>query len=183
MNKEHEKLFKMVEVALYAALIMLGIAFIRIPMPTGSFVHLGNALVVLGLLLFGFKRGLLAASIGLFLFDVTHGYAAEAPITVLESVIVLVVIEFIYQNLFHRKDTTQNLIVMSVTAGAVKVAVIFLKRILLGLAGGSVFEAAVTVAITKAPASVLTAAVTAILIPLLYYPMKAVVRRFHTVGE
>ena len=46
-----------VETSLFAALIFLGVSVFRIPMPfTTQFVHFGNALVVIGCLLFGTKQ-------------------------------------------------------------------------------------------------------------------------------
>ena len=78
-----------VETSLFAALIFLGVSVFRIPMPfTTQFVHFGNALVVVGCLIFGTKRGALAASIGLGIFDLLNGYASVVWETILESLIV-----------------------------------------------------------------------------------------------
>lgn len=53
MKQNH--LRSLTEVSLFAALICVVVFFIRIPFGS-QFVHLGNALVVVGVLLFGSKK-------------------------------------------------------------------------------------------------------------------------------
>ena len=78
-----------VETSLFAALIFLGVSVFRIPMPfTTQFVHFGNALVVVGCLLFWNKARRSSPSIGLGIFDLLHGYASVVWETILESLIV-----------------------------------------------------------------------------------------------
>ena len=83
----NNKIRELVELSLYAALIIVSVQFIRIPFGP-QFVHLGNALVVIAVLIFGSKKGDLVATVGLGLFDILNGYAAEVWITILESLIV-----------------------------------------------------------------------------------------------
>ena len=73
LSKQKQVLFKIILTALFAALCFIGV-LIRIPLPTGAFVHLGNTMCILGALLIGGVYGGLAGSIGMGLFDLTHGY-------------------------------------------------------------------------------------------------------------
>lgn len=73
LSKQKQALFKIILTALFAALCFVGV-LIRIPLPTGAFVHLGNTMCILGALLIGGVYGGLAGSIGMGLFDLTHGY-------------------------------------------------------------------------------------------------------------
>lgn len=79
-----EELRRLIEVSLFAALILVSVQFLRIQVGP-QFVHLGNALVVIAVLVFGSGFGALAAALGLGLFDIFNGYAAEVWITILES--------------------------------------------------------------------------------------------------
>ncbi len=49
------KYIELVILSLYAALIIVGVQFIRIPFGP-QFVHLGNALVMIAVLIFWFKK-------------------------------------------------------------------------------------------------------------------------------
>ena len=73
MSKQKEILLKIILTALFSALCFIGV-LIRIPLPTGAFVHLGNMICILAALLLGGVYGGLAGSIGMGLFDLTHGY-------------------------------------------------------------------------------------------------------------
>ena len=88
---------QLVELSFYSALIFISVQFLRIPLGA-QFVHFGNALVVIAVLLFGSRIAALVASIGLGLFDVLNGYAAEVWITILESLIVCLVLHFVFEN-------------------------------------------------------------------------------------
>ena len=59
-----DKTRELVELSLYAALIIVSVQFIRIPFGP-QFVHLGNALVVIAVLIFGARKGALVATVGL----------------------------------------------------------------------------------------------------------------------
>ena len=59
-----DKTRELVILSLYAALIIVSVQFIRIPFGP-QFVHLGNALVVIAVLIFGARKGALVATVGL----------------------------------------------------------------------------------------------------------------------
>lgn len=179
MNRNH--LFLLVATALYAAIIILAITFIHIPMPSAlskSFVHPGNALVVLGLLLLGEKNGTFAAVIGLFLYDTLNGYAASAPFTVLENLIVLLIVSLLYRKVYHSKLTLGRLSFIGSLAGLTKVIVIFIKYTLRQYLLGNSLFASLAIAATGMPASLFTAIVTGLLVTTLYFPMKKIFDRY-----
>ena len=54
--------------------------FIRIPIPgTQGYVHLGDAMIFLSVLILGWKYGALAAAFGSMLADIIGGFAMWAP--------------------------------------------------------------------------------------------------------
>lgn len=74
--------FKMVLTALMACLVMVAILFIRVPIPfTQGYVHLGDAMIFLSVLILGWKYGAVAAALGGMLGDVLGGFAMWAPWT------------------------------------------------------------------------------------------------------
>ena len=73
LSKQQQTLIKLILTALFSALCFIGV-LIRIPLPTGAFVHLGNMICILASLLIGGIYGGVAGSLGMGLFDLTHGY-------------------------------------------------------------------------------------------------------------
>lgn len=72
--------FKIVMTALMMCLIMVAILFVRVPIPfTQGYVHLGDAMVFLSVLILGWKYGTAAAALGGMLGDLVGGFAAWAP--------------------------------------------------------------------------------------------------------
>lgn len=62
MNSD-KRIQNLVLVALFAALTLMG-TMIKIPLPTGAFIHFGNSVVLLAVLLVGYWQGALAGGIG-----------------------------------------------------------------------------------------------------------------------
>ena len=68
--------------ALTTCLVLLGTVLFRIPVPmTQGYVHLGDAMIFLGILMLGKKRGAAAAGLGSAMADVLGGFAFWAPWT------------------------------------------------------------------------------------------------------
>lgn len=77
-------IYKLVMTALIMGLIMLATSTFRIPSPfTQGYVHLGDTMIFLGVLVLGKKHGTVAAGIGSALADVMAGYAIYAPWTLI----------------------------------------------------------------------------------------------------
>lgn len=73
---------KIVMTALMMCLITVATMLIRVPIPfTQGYVHLGDAMIFLSVLLLGWKYGTIAAAVGSMLGDIIGGFAMWAPWT------------------------------------------------------------------------------------------------------
>lgn len=90
--KTNSSVSKLVVTAFMICIIMVSIMFIKIPIPfTQGYVHPGDAMIFLSVLVLGWKRGAVAASFGSMLGDVMGGFAAWAPWTfVIKGVMALI---------------------------------------------------------------------------------------------
>ncbi|MCL1632911.1 ECF transporter S component [Sporolactobacillus sp. CPB3-1] len=161
-------------VALFAAVTYLGISALRIPLPAAvgaPFIHFGNSLLVLAVLLLGGFRGGLAGAIGLGLFDLLSGYASTAPVTVLLAFLVAGIVTLVFHLLGH-SDRPLNIFILAVVAGISKIVLEFLHGLILLLLGGSALGTAVAGAFTSLPATAINAVSTMIIVSVLYFPLK-----------
>ena len=72
--------YRLVSTSLMICLVLLGTILFRIPVPmTQGYVHLGDAMIYLGVILLGKKQGAVAAALGSALGDVLGGFAFWAP--------------------------------------------------------------------------------------------------------
>ena len=75
---------RLVITALMTCLVLLGTILFRIPVPmTQGYVHLGDAMIYVGVLLLGKKQGAVAAALGSSLADVLGGFAFWVPWTLI----------------------------------------------------------------------------------------------------
>ncbi|MBQ6456368.1 MAG: ECF transporter S component [Mogibacterium sp.] len=73
---------RMVVSSLMICLVLLGTVLFRIPVPmTQGYVHLGDAMIFIGVMLLGRKQGAVSAALGSVLGDILGGYAFWAPWT------------------------------------------------------------------------------------------------------
>lgn len=73
-----------VQTALLTALVFLATSFINIRLPflsNGGLVHLGTAMLYIVAIVFGKKKGAIAGSFGMAIFDLLSGWALWAPFT------------------------------------------------------------------------------------------------------
>ena len=70
--------FRIVLVALFAALTCVATMFLRIPSPTGGYLNLGDGIALLSAFLLGPWLGGVAAGLGSMLADLLAGYPAYA---------------------------------------------------------------------------------------------------------
>ena len=168
---------ELVILSLYAALIIVSVQFIRIPFGP-QFVHLGNALVVIAVLIFGARKGALVATVGLGLFDIINGYAAEVWITILESLIVCLVLYFVFEKLLKSNDKTSYIILIGVIAAMTKIILNFVKYTIINTAVASLpLNAAMLASVVKIGGTFGTSVVTIIAVPLLYPVFKRILQR------
>lgn len=95
--------FRVVLIALFAALICVATMFIRIPSPTGGYLNLGDGIVLLSAFLLGPVCGSVASGLGSMLADVLSGYPAYAPGTlVIKALTALAAAAFYRRNANRR---------------------------------------------------------------------------------
>ena len=112
--------------SLMACLVLLGTLLFRIPVPmTQGYVHLGDAMIYIGVLLLGKKYGAVAAALGSSLGDVLGGFAFWAP----WSFIIKFAMAFTAGSLIEKKSK-----VFSMIAGGLVMCVGYLiaERIMYG---------------------------------------------------
>ncbi|HFU3967637.1 TPA: ECF transporter S component [Streptococcus suis] len=169
---KQSQLRQLTEISLFAALICVVVFFIRIPFGS-QFVHLGNALVVVGVLIFGAKKGALAASLGLGIFDLLSGYASVAWITILESLIVCFVLHLFYEKFLQANDSLSNIMLVGIVAALTKIILNLLKYTLTGsFVGGLTSSASFLAALGRILGTYGTAITTIIAVPILYQVFK-----------
>lgn len=80
----HNKMYKLVLAALFAALTFVATNLIHIPIPaTNGYINLGDCVVLLGACLLGPAYGAAAGGVGAALADILSGYGIYAPGTFL----------------------------------------------------------------------------------------------------
>lgn len=103
----------MVLVGLMAALAYVVTRFTSVAIGTGTFkavFHFGDGVVFLTALLFGKKKAALSGAVGMFLFDITSGYAAWSPFTfVIKGIMGYIVGSIAYRNSYVGDNTKNNI--------------------------------------------------------------------------
>ncbi|MGX7245204.1 ECF transporter S component [Enterococcus quebecensis] len=158
-------------VGLFAALTILG-TMLKIPLPTGAFVHLGNAVLLLAVLLIGYKKGALAGGLGFAIFDVLNGFAAEAPYFIIESFIVGGAAALMIVFFHHNINTIWKIIVVAAVTGIAKIIMTQVKNTMMGLLAGADFNVAFASSLSKLPATFINVATTIVIVSLVYFPLK-----------
>jgi uncharacterized membrane protein len=163
-------------VGLFTALTVIG-TYIKIPLPTGAFVHLGNAVLLLAVLFLGYFKGSLAGGMGFAIFDVLNGFAPEAPYFILESFIVGAVAYGLFA-LFQKNPTKLwQILVIAAGTGVMKVIMTQIKNTVMQLFLGLDFGPAFSLAATRLPATLINVALTAIIVAFVYFPLKKAMDR------
>ena len=118
-NPSSEKVVNMVMMGLMTCLVIVSTMFIKIPIPmTQGYVHLGDSMIFLAVLILGKKNGSLAAGVGSAMGDILGGYAMWAPWTlVIKFVMGWILGSFVEH--FEKKGTIVGMAVAGIemTAG------------------------------------------------------------------
>lgn len=170
MNKSYSTT-SIVLVALFAALTFIGTT-IKIPLPTGAFIHLGNSVLLISVLLLGYKRGALAGGLGFALFDIFNGFAAEAPYFFIESFIVGGVAALVVCFFHHDINRVSKLVTIGIITGIAKLVMTQLKNTMMLVLSGADVSFAFLVALEKLPATIINVISTTIIVILVYFPLK-----------
>ena len=162
--------------ALFAALTFIGTT-IKIPLPTGAFVHLGNAMLLLAILLLGYFKGALAGGVGFAIFDLLNGYATEAPYFILESFIVGLFAVFAIRLFKNNPTKIWQIIVIGIFTG-IGIMTQIKNTVVLLIAGSNLSNAFIAASI-KLPATLINVVSTIIIVSILYFPLKKLNQRLH----
>lgn len=111
---------KIVMTAMMMCLVMIATMFIRVPIPgTQGYVHLGDSMVFLSVLILGWKYGAVASAFGGLLADVLGGAAAWAPWTFGIKGIMAVILGLIAMKLSERSSVSRGGFLFGEVAGMV----------------------------------------------------------------
>ena len=90
MKNEHQRLYRLVLAALFAAAIAVTTAYLlHIPIPTGGYIHLGDALIYLAACLLPVPFAVGAAAIGAGLADLLTAPMWVIPTLIIKAIVVL----------------------------------------------------------------------------------------------
>ncbi len=155
---------------------------LRIPIPAmvgRPFIHFGNPLMVLAILFLGGRLGGFAAVVGLGGFDLLNGYAATSWLTALEAIVMAIVVSALVKA-FKHQDKPQYIITIAIVAGLTKIVTSYLTGIVEALMVGTILKTAVVGAFLSLPATVINSIATAIIVPILYFMLRPLFKRFNS---
>lgn len=99
------KIKEMVLTALMIALVYLSGSIIKVP-TVGGFVHIGDCMVFLSVIVLGKKRGTVASAVGMFLVDALGGYLYWAPFTFIIKGVMAFIAGTIIEKVDNKKGFT-----------------------------------------------------------------------------
>ena len=113
MEKRNEKIIKLAQTALVAALCFVSFTFlqIKIPLPGGdaTSLHIGNAFCVLGALILGGWYGGLAGAIGMTIADILDPiYIVGAPKTFVLKLCIGLIVGFVAHRIARINESTDR---------------------------------------------------------------------------
>lgn len=99
-----DKITKIILTGLMMAMIVVATAIIPIPVPFGSgYIHFGDAMIFLSVLILGWRYGAIAAGFGSALADLLLGYAIWSPWTLFVKGIMAAIMGLFIVKSMHRK--------------------------------------------------------------------------------
>lgn len=130
-NIQSNKTERLVMTALMISLILLGTILFRIPIPmTQGYVHLGDAMIYLGVMILGKKYGAVAAGAGSALADILGGFAFWAP----WSLVIKFAMAFITGTILEKAADKRKAAIPAMAVGGIVMCVGYLiaERIMYG---------------------------------------------------
>ncbi len=124
-------LVKTVLTALFASLCCVATMVIQIPTPTGGFLNLGDAVVILSAWMLGPVYGALAAGLGSALADIFAGYVQYAPATFIIKALMAVCVWFVLHLFSKTADKKPKLSVLFTALGALFAEIVMVSGYLL----------------------------------------------------
>lgn len=108
---------ELVLTGLMTALVTVATISIMVPIPfTGGYIHLGDSMIFLSVLLLGWKKGGFAAGVGSLLADVVSGYVIWAPWTFVIKGLMAILMGLALDSV--RKNNKNIITISLATAGA-----------------------------------------------------------------
>ncbi|MDD5987169.1 MAG: ECF transporter S component [Eubacteriales bacterium] len=115
MEKRKSKTYDLVMTAMMMGLILLMTFIIRIPIPaTKGYIHLGDCMIFMAVLILGWKRGALAAGVGSALADLLGGYGNYAPVTLIVKAAMAAVVGLFIEAAIRKGFSDRGLRVMEI---------------------------------------------------------------------
>ena len=116
-SPDNSKVKEVIIVGLMSALIYIATAVINVPMGPGGVVHLGDSMIYVTAILFGWKTAALSGAIGMTLFDALSPYAIWAPYTLVIKGIMGAMAGYICHNKGRDGTNFKWNIIASISAG------------------------------------------------------------------
>ncbi|NFO29251.1 ECF transporter S component [Clostridium botulinum] len=105
---------ELVLMGLMIALVYLAGSIIKIP-SIGGFVHIGDCMVFLSVILLGKKKGAISSALGMFLVDVLGGYYLWAPFTLIIKGTMAYIAGYILERIKSNNSFINNIIAFAVS--------------------------------------------------------------------
>ena len=116
-------------------------------------------------LIYGVRKGALVATIGLGVFDLLNGYASVVWITILEALVVILVVHFVYEAM---PKCRERLVIVGFAAALNKIVLNLFKYTLIGMLGNLTLGASLNLALVKIVGTFGSSLATVIAVPILY---------------
>jgi len=131
---------KWVVSALFAALTCICTMIIKIPTPTGGYIHPGDGMVLLCGIILGPGMGALAAGIGSMLSDLFSGYMVWVPATFLIKALTAMIAGLLFRR--NSRHSAFGIILSGIVGEALMVFCYFVFEVGLNAAGNGGFTSA-----------------------------------------
>lgn len=185
MKNRNQTVLKIAETALFAALCYVAFTFLKIPLPGGVALHIGNAFCVLCAILLGGMYGGLAGSIGMTIADLMDPvYITSAPKTFILKLCIGLITGYVAHHIAKISEEHDSRYIIKWTAIASVVGLAFnvifdpiagylYKQYILGLPQ----ELASIMAKWSTAATFINAVVSIVLVTVVYAALRPVLKK------
>ena len=182
MKNKNNTIVNLALTGLMGALVYVATMFFKVEIPVGAdrtMIGFANVFCVLSGLILGPAYGGLAAGLGSFLFDLTGGWFSSAGVTLITKGLMAVICGLIAWGGKQETPKFSRLAVAAVT-GSLAYCVMYLGYSFFKLVvAGSAPEAAAIAMMTKTGATLLNAAVAAVIAVPLFMTLRTALQRNH----
>lgn len=113
---QNEKVKTLTYMAVMMALAMVATISVRIPVPaTQGYVHFGDTVLILSVLVLGKKKGAVAGALGQALADILGGYVIFAPVTFVAKLLMGLLVGMAVESIIkYKSEKNSGKIVLAV---------------------------------------------------------------------